>query len=226
MFGYHVMFFQSLHYTTAINSSIINAMNPIITTILTGVFLKESIMRRQILGIIISFLGGVMTITGCDFKIIQAMSFNKGDILMFSAMVCFAVYGVFSRAKGKGIPPLSLIYYSFIFCEIALIPFVMYEKPWEFIADIPLEAWLSVLYMSIFASVIGYGFQQISIKKLGVLKTSVFINLMPFFTVILSVIILKETITVVKVISGLLIIVGVVICQLTGEKNEHICKAR
>ena len=40
MFGYHVFFFTALKYTTAINSSLIGATNPIITTILCIIFLK------------------------------------------------------------------------------------------------------------------------------------------------------------------------------------------
>ena len=67
--------------------------------------------------------------------------------------------------------------------------------------------------MSIFASVIGYLVQQMSIKQIGPSKTSIFINLVPIFSIILSVTILKETISAVKIFTALLIITGVYICQ-------------
>ena len=41
MLGYHVLFFTALKYTSAINSSIIGAMNPIVTTIIAAVDRKS-----------------------------------------------------------------------------------------------------------------------------------------------------------------------------------------
>jgi len=42
MFGYHILFFYSLRYTTAINSSIIGSTNPIITTLLGILILGDN----------------------------------------------------------------------------------------------------------------------------------------------------------------------------------------
>jgi len=72
---------------------------------------------------------------------------------------------------------------------------------------------LAVAYMSIFASVIGYLVQQMSIKEIGPSKTSIFINLVPIFSIILSVAILGESVSVIKLFTALLIITGVYICQ-------------
>lgn len=46
--------------------------------------------------------------------------------------------------------------------------------------------------MSIFASVIGYLVQQISIKQIGPSKTSIFVNLVPISSIVLSSMILGE----------------------------------
>ena len=104
MIGYHILFFTSLKYTTAINSSMINAMNPIMTTIIAGIVIKTKFPKMQIFGIILSFVGVILTITGASVDVIKDMAFNRGDIIMVGAMLCWAVYGVFSKMKGKGIP--------------------------------------------------------------------------------------------------------------------------
>ena len=216
MLGYHVLFFTALKYTTAINSSIIGAMNPIVTTVIASIALKHRPPAAQTAGILLSFTGVVLTITGCNLSMLASFDFNRGDLFMAAAVVCWASYAVISRAKGAGVPPLALTFYSFVFCTIALIPFVIWEQPWTLEA-IPLSAILATVFMAVFSSVIGYMLQQIAIKKIGASKSSIFVNLVPVFSIILSVTILGEEFMPVKIFTSLLIIAGVCICQLSGS---------
>lgn len=213
MIGYHVLFFSALKYTTAINSSVIGATNPIVTTIIAAVVISSRIPPKQIAGIFISFLGVILTITSADLSILTNFSFNKGDLLMLAAVVCWATYGVVSKTKGKDINPVALTYYSFLFCCIFSIPLLILEKPWTFILNIPASAWIATLYMSIFASVIGYLVQQMAIKEIGPSRTSIFVNLVPVFSIILAVCILGEELVPVKIFTAALIIAGVYMCQ-------------
>jgi drug/metabolite transporter (DMT)-like permease len=213
MFGYHVLFFTALKSTTAINSSIIGASNPIITAILSYLFLKDKMSYKRVFGIILSFTGVILTLTNANLSVLKTFSFNPGDLLMLIAVFFWASYSVYSKKVIDRYSPIILTFYSFLFCIIFLIPFVIYEKPWVLIPTIPSSAYLSVLYMSVFPSVIGYLVQQMAIKAIGPGKTSIFINLVPVFSIILSVIILKETLIPIKLLTTFLIIVGVYICQ-------------
>ena len=56
--------------------------------------------------------------------------------------------------------------------------------------------------MAVFSSVIGYMLQQIAIKKIGASKSSIFVNLVPVFSIILSVIILGEELIPVKIFTS------------------------
>lgn len=49
-FFYHVLFFSALQYTTAINSSLIGATNPVLTTLIAALFFNEKLTQRRILG--------------------------------------------------------------------------------------------------------------------------------------------------------------------------------
>ncbi|MCY6356225.1 DMT family transporter [Clostridium sp. ZS2-4] len=154
-----------------------------------------------------------MTITNGSISTLANITFNTGDILMLLAVLCWACYGIYSKKVMPRYSPMTLTFYSFLFCTIFLIPFVIYEKPITLIPSIPTYSYIAVLYMSIFASVIGYLVQQMSIKQIGPSKTSIFINLVPLFSIILSSIILHEIITVVKIFAAILILIGVYICQ-------------
>ncbi len=219
MVFYHAFFFSALKYTTAINSSIIAAMNPIFTVILAYLFVKQKITKRMLLGIAISFAGVVLTITSGKLDLIMSLSFNKGDILMLIAVSSWAAYSVFSKSKGGHIPAMALTYYSFLVCTIVCIPLVVWDKPWEWIEKVPPGAYVAVLYMSLFASVMGYLIQQIAIREIGPSRTSIFVNLVPVFSILLSVLILREQLELIKIFTAGIIIVGVYICQTGGRKT-------
>lgn len=223
MVGYHILFFIALKHTTAVNASMIAATNPLITTILAAIFLKEGLSIARIGTIFVALTGVVLTITRGDLTIIKTLSINKGDLIMLLAVACWAVYSIVSRRVMNKYSPLILTTYSFLLCTLFTLPFAIIEKPWVYLQHTTVNGWIGVLYMAIFPSYIGYLVQQTSIKELGPSKTSIFINLVPVFSMILSVIILKEKVTGITIFSAALIVLGV---YLTNKlKVQELKKA-
>ena len=210
-FCYHVLFFSSLRYTSAINSSLIGATNPVLTCLMAALFFNEKLTRKRILGIIFSFAGVFLTITNADWQLISTFSFNPGDILMFSAVFCWALYALLGRGymQQYALTPLMVTSYTFFICVIISIPFVLWENPASYLARTSVNGWLSILYMSIFASVLGYLSQMFAIERIGASRTAVFVNLVPIFTIIQSVLILGESFTLFKCVGACSIILGV-----------------
>ncbi|MGL5328724.1 MAG: DMT family transporter [Peptostreptococcaceae bacterium] len=219
MVGYHVFFFLSLKFTTATNSSLIGAINPAVTSILACIILKEKINRNSIIGIIMSLFGVILIATNGDLNMLFSLKFNIGDILMIIAVVCWAYYGILSKKALDTYSPIKITSYAFLTCVIVLLPFVILEKPWVYIPNITANGWISVFYMAIFPSVFGYLIQQMSNKKIGPIKTSLYINLVPVFSMILAFFILGEEISIVKVCAGVLIIIGICI-NIMGKSSK------
>lgn len=209
-FLYHALFFSSLKYTTAINSSLIGATNPMVTTFLAILFFSEKVTPLRIVGILLSFTGVFLIVTNGDLQVLTTLSFNYGDILMFIAVWCWATYAVLSRRfmQKYQLSPLMTTAYTFLVCTIVALPLFLWEKPFNLI-NISLTGWLSILYMAIFASVLGYMFQLLAIQYIGAAKASIFINLVPIFTITQSLLFLHEPFSIFKFISAGIIILGV-----------------
>lgn len=210
-FCYHALFFYSLKYTTAINSSLIGAINPMVTALLAAMLFSERLTPWRVFGIILSFSGVFLFITNGDLQLISQFQFNKGDLIMLIAVCCFAVYSLLSRRymKQYHLSPLMVTAYTFLICVVISVPFVLWEKPSSYLFSATASGWLSILYMSVFASVLGYLFQMIAIQRLGAPRTAIFINLVPIFTIIQSVTILGESITLFKLLGAAIVITGV-----------------
>ncbi len=211
MVGYHVFFFTALKHTSSVNTSLIAAMNPIVTTIMASIFLKEKFPRKAIGGILISFTGVALIVTNGSLEVIKNMSFNIGDIYMLMAILSFSIYFIVLKGIVGRVDPMKLTFYVFFFCVVMLVPMVIYENPVEYLPRTTSKGWGSLIYMSIFASVVAYLIQQISVKRIGPAKTSLYVNLVPLFSMVMAYFILGEVITLPKIFAGAMIISGVLI---------------
>lgn len=220
MFGYHVLFFTALQYTTAVNSSMIGATNPLITTILAALFLGEFLNWKRIGAILLALSGVVLTVTNGDLDVLLHFRFNSGDLIMLAAVLCWAVYSVISKRVMGRTTPLKLTAHVFLVCVVMMIPFMIWEKIWLQLPEVSFQGWASVIYMAIFPSVLGYLIQMTSIQQIGASRTAIFINLVPVVSMVLSYFILHETIGWFKVLTAAMIISGVYLSSRLGQKRE------
>ncbi|MFA6808558.1 MAG: DMT family transporter [Eubacteriales bacterium] len=209
--GYHVFFFQSLRYTTAINSSLLGAVNPMLTALFAVVFFKERTSISRIMGTIISLFGVFGVITNLDVGIITSLNCNIGDLYMLVGVLCFSVYSLLSRVymKKYNISPLKTTAYTFLVCALVSFPGMLAENPQDYLHLANGQVWGEILYMAVFASVVGYFLQLKAIQTIGAPKTAMFINLVPVFTIIQAVLILGEKFSLLKFCLMFLIMGGV-----------------
>jgi drug/metabolite transporter (DMT)-like permease len=210
-FGYHALFFTCLKYTTAINSSLIGATNPMMTALLAAVFFHEHLTRLRVVGIALSFAGVFLVVTKGDWAMLTHFQFNPGDILMLIAVLCWAIYSLLGRSfmKKYHLSPLMVTAYTFTVCVVASLPFVWWEQPGSYLREVSTIGWLSVLYMSVFASVLGYLIHMNAVRRIGAAKAAMFINLVPIFTIIQSILILGEAFSLFQFVGACVIIAGV-----------------
>lgn len=218
---YHLFFFTALRFTSASNASVINASMPIITALIAYFVLRERLNKWQILFMLTAFIGVLLTLTQWDLSILMNLSFNKGDIIMLLGTTSWALYGVLIKKYNHDTSALKLTTYSFLMCVIILSPFAIYEIIVHRALEVPLESYYTILYMALFPTVMGYTIQQHAIKTIGPNKAALFINLVPVFSIILSLIILKESINPLVYISGGLIVLSVI---AFSQKKQKVFK--
>lgn len=220
-FSYHVLFFSCLKYTTAINSSLIGSTNPMVTTLLAMIFFHEQVTLKRLIGILLSLAGVFAIVTNADWQTVTGLAFNKGDILMFGGVCMWAVYSVLSRGymKNYSISPLMGTAYTFLVCTLVSLPLTLWHESIQYLPGTTLGGWLSILYMSLFASALGYLFQLYAIQRIGAARTAIFVNLVPVFTIIQSVLILGEDFSLFKLAGAVVIISGVYLATRPADNN-------
>ncbi len=213
MLGYHLLFFQALHYTTAIKTAMIGATNPIMAAALAALVLGERLDWRRILLMVTALAGVLLTISNWHPALLVRQGPSLGDMFMAGAVVCWSVYSVLVRRLVRRFDPIVTTFYSFLTCAAVLVPFQAVEI-WRRGLGIDARGWMAIVYMGLFPTFIGYLVQQQAIKHLGVGKAALFINLVPVEVMILAVAILGETFLPLNLVSAAMIIGSVLAFSL------------
>jgi len=212
---FNTLIYVAGHTTSAINLALIGTTaSPIFAIIISAIFLKETITALRIAGLLFCVAGVVVLLSKGSINTLLALRFTAGDVWILLAAFVFAIYTVLVKKKPATISPVTFLFVVFIGGTILLLPFFIAEK-----IMMPPVQWNghllgSILFLGIGASVISFFFWNSAIARIGPVRTALFGNLIPVFSTLEAVWLLGETITVVHIISGALVIIGLVLANL------------
>jgi drug/metabolite transporter (DMT)-like permease len=207
--GYHFCFFLSLRYTSVDNSAIINAFNPAVTAALAALFLRERLSRTNYSGIALALIGVIALVTRADVQRLTAVELNRGDLLMLCAVGCWGSYALIIKKLSASIGSLRLTLLTALFGVLILAPLSLTEKLFQHPGRLSTSTVLSILYMGICASGLGYLLYNHSIKEIGPTRTaSLVLSMVPLFVAVLSFLVFDERVTLLMIVSAVMIILG------------------
>lgn len=220
----------ALIYTQASNVGVIISIAPFFTAILVHLILKNEELTKQF---IIGFIAAIIGIILISFNGSFILKMNPiGDILAILAATMWAFYSVITKKISSfGYNVIQTTRRIFFYGLLFMIPVLFVSK-----IEIHLQEFynLSVIfnlgYLGFGASALCFVTWNFSVKVLCAVKTSVYIYLVPVITVVTSIIILNEEITIVSAFGIALILTGLIISERKfnikkkdGYKGNEIC---
>lgn len=213
--AFNVFFFHALLYTSANNAALIMATNPLLTTLLAAVVLKERPTVRHWLALPIALVGVAVVVTQGQLSRLLALQFSTGDILMVVADGFWAVYNVLCR---RIMPPVSsLVNTTWIMVAGALVLLSVALGSGTHLVPLHAQAAMSMAVMVVGGTVLAYLFWSIGIARLGAARTAIFINLVPVFAMLLGAMIVAPP-TAAQIAGGLLVLAGVAVSMLPSRR--------
>lgn len=192
---YYLLENIALTYTMASNVGVIISVAPFFTAIISHLVTKEEKLSFNF------FAGFVVAMIG-----IALISFNGsklelnpvGDLLALLAALVWACYSILTRKIGSFgyntiLTTRRVFFYGILFMIPALF---LFDFNWD-IARFAKPVYLfNIIYLGLGASALCFVTWNFAVKLLGAVKTSVYIYMVPVITVVTSVLILHEQITV------------------------------
>lgn len=208
--------FMGLQYLKAGLERIILFIYPTIVVLLSWLFFKNKLTRNQILAILITYLG--VLITFWDEIGISGDKVYWGGFLIFLSAFTYAAYLVGSGWLIPKFGVLRFTSYAMIISTVCIVFHYTLVSDFE-LFNYPKEVYYLGLAMAIFSTLIPSFLVSEAIKRLGASTFSIFGSLGPVSTIILAFFLLDERITYVQVLGMLIVILGVTLVSRKKSTN-------
>jgi drug/metabolite transporter (DMT)-like permease len=211
---FNVFTYSALRYTSPTNGTLVFSLTPAITMIFSFLLWKEKVSIMQVAGLSISFLGVATLLTGGNILQLFHMEYNRGDLLMIGADICWMIYAFLCK-KSEAVPPITAVALSSLVAVFIMIPFLIMQ-PLDF-HQVTAVGVYGVLYIGVFASVCAFILWNFSVRKVGAGTANLTINLIPVYTAIITVV-MGEEISAIQLWGGAMVVIGLL---LTSQKQKE-----
>jgi len=183
--------------------------------ILGAILLGERPSQRKWLGIIIAFVGVGLLVGKVEFN-----NAWGSVILVILGALTWAIGQIFVR-KLKNIDGLTITAWTAVFAtpQLFIMSLIFESDHVELILSADLSIWWAVLYLGLIMTALGYYFWNTLIRTYEIEKVAPFLLLLPVFSLLGGVIFLEELVSTVKILGGLIVILGVAFVSLEKKPN-------
>jgi len=192
----------------SVSALLVVGLIPLLSGLASSFIIKERFSRGKA-------LGTALGLSGVAFITLPKLFLGAVDLLFYLGVVClllnaacWAMYSTLSRRLMSRIKrPLMVTAYTTIMGTLALIPLSL-TSDWSLVRSLQTEQWLSILYLALVCSCLGYFLWNYALSKLETVKATVWLYLEPVSAFIGEFLIFSIIPSPMTVIGGGAIIVG------------------
>jgi drug/metabolite transporter (DMT)-like permease len=195
--------------SASIAAILVCLLSPILITVVSAQALKETLARKQMIGIGIAALGTVTVIAGGSLGLESSVSFLTGILVLLLTPILWTIYTITGKTTMKKYSPFLVTAYVNMIGALCLVPFSITENSLNRILTMSTQAWAAILFLAFTSSLLGYfiWFHVASQVKAAVLSSFLFAE--PLVTALLATIVIRETTSLFTAGGGILIFFGV-----------------
>jgi drug/metabolite transporter (DMT)-like permease len=215
--GYGSMWlnFEGLHYVSAGLERVILFLYPTLVVIMSAVFLKHHITRREWLAMITSYAGVILVVWhDVEFATLNSSDTLYGAWLILLSAIIFAAYLL---GSGQLIPKLGATRFTAIVMSLTTLVSACHfgvDASFSTLTVFPQEVYVLALLMALIATVLPTMLMNLGIHQLGSRKASLISAIGPVSTIVLAYIFLDEQLSWVQGVGTVLVMTGVIVVSM------------
>jgi len=197
--------------SNALNLSLIAICSPVFTVLFSRLFLHDTLTIRRFVGLVTATSGVVLLLIRGDFSRLAHLTLSEGDLWMLGQASSFALYSILVRKKPAELSPLVFLFSLFILGMSYLVPWFVWEQPWTKMIEYSPTIIGAILYLGIGPSLMAYLCWNQSVAIIGPTRAAFVYYCLPLLSGAEALVLLGEPVHVVHLVSGVLILGGVVV---------------
>ena len=222
--GFNVLMYVSAYFTSGVNMAMEQVTINILVMALNFALFRVAVTPLQLAGALLTIIGVALVATHGDLARLLALEINFGDGLVLIACLIWAVYSLTLRYR-PATDWMSFLIATSLGAVLASVVFQLTlgggvpVLPERFSAITPL-GWLITAYTIVFPSVVAQMLYVRGVELIGANRASLFINLLPLFGTLGSVLIIGERLEPFHLYAALLIVVGIVLAEWSARRIQ------
>ncbi|WP_420343462.1 DMT family transporter [Paenirhodobacter sp.] len=189
---FNALVYLGLRYTVAANGMLLNSTIPVLILLIGALFLGRPLRLGQGLGLAVSLIGVAVVILHGDWARLVGLEFSRGDLIIFGAMLCWAVYTLGLTRVPREVNRLGLLTVQIGMTLVLLLPFLAWE-----VASGQVPSWSpaaigALLYVGIVPSVMATLLYMKAVALAGPQLAGQSVHLIPLYGAVLSMLFLGE----------------------------------
>ncbi|RAU17134.1 EamA/RhaT family transporter [Nitrincola tibetensis] len=215
--------YLGLQTSPATDALLLLSACPVMILLLSRFIFGVRISYLQIMGVALSLIGVMTIITEGSISHFSALlSGNQGRFWILAAVFSWALYSVLLRKRSAELTGLEFFSITAILGLALITPFYLYE---HFIQQRHIAfnttSVSTLIYVSVFASVLAFLFWNQGVQVLGANQTGYFIHLIPVWGILLASLFLNEKLYVFHWVGMILIFSGIAMATRLSHKRVH-----
>lgn len=211
-----ILLFEAYKYTTVSVATLSYYFAPVIVTIACPILFKEKMGAKQWICFVMSTLG-IVLITGIG-DLSQGTSHIKGILFGLGAASLYATVILLNKFI-KNVDGIHRTFLQFLSAIVVLVPYVLLTDGVN-LHTLNTKGWIFLLIVGLVHTGITYCLYFSSLKELPGQKAAILSYIDPLVAVLVSVVVLKETMTVMQILGGILILGFTLWNEISPKKRE------
>lgn len=210
-----ILLFEAYKYTTVSVATLSYYFAPVIVTVACPILFKEKMGPKQWLCFLAS-TAGIVLITGLGE--LKTGSNHFVGILFGLGAACLYATVVLLNKYIKNVGGIHRTFLQFLAAVIVLIPYVAFTSGVT-LGSMDTTGWICLLVVGLIHTGVAYCLYFSSLKEIPGQKAAILSYADPLVAVLVSVVILKETMTLTQIIGGILILGFTLYNELSPNKK-------
>ena len=202
MVSYNFFYFKGTQIGLAgAGGVLVTTLNPILTMIVTGIVFRTKVHKKDILGLILGFIGGAFIIRAWEFDLNSVLkSGNLFFILASISWVCVTITTSLSKNKTSY---MTYSFWSFTIAFLMCLPIASNEILFS-VFEFDFIFWINLIILSFIAMSFGTSIYFLASTELGPKQASAYIFLVPITAIGFAMLFLSEQLQLSTLVGGML----------------------
>jgi len=181
---YFVLMFEGLKTAPPISASAVFTLTPVMSAAFGWLLLRQITTARMAFALILAALGAIWVIFRADIHAIIAFELGAGERVFMIGCIAHALYTPLVRKLNRGESPLVFTFGMLLSGLVILLIYGAKDilaTPW---ATLPAIVWITILYLSVFASAATFFLLQYATLHLPSAKVMAYTYLVPAWVIL------------------------------------------